>query len=169
MKSVTFRLMAVAGIAFASIVATPGCGNIDEGDDVEVVTDEVLAARSVFGFHRPVRRPRDGGAMTGGATGGSTGNTGGAPGSTATGGSTGSGGTGIDPGGTPAAGCEACEKAAACCAAVNGGTLCTFSAATCSTVAPASRAPYINGCLTLITQAVSAHQAVSAVPPAACQ
>jgi hypothetical protein len=161
MKNATFRLMAVAGIAFASIVGTPGCGTIEEGDGVDVVTEE-SAVRGGFGFPRHHRRPRDAGTTTGGASGGS-------PGTGATGGTTGTVNPGTDPGSTPVADCDVCAKANACCLAVNGGTLCTFSATTCSTVAPASRAPYINGCLTLLTQAVAAHQAARATPPAACQ
>jgi hypothetical protein len=163
-KNISLRLVALAGIAFASIMSTPGCGNIDDVDvDVDgVVTDEVATASNALRSHRYRHPPRGGGTPTGGATGGS-------PGNTASGGSSGSTGTGSPgTGGTSVAGCDVCAKANACCLAVNGGALCSYSATTCSTVAAASRSPYINACLTLITQTVAAHQAAKAAPPAAC-
>lgn len=83
-----------------------------------------------------------------------------------TGGTTGSGGTasGGSSGGVTSD-CSVCDRAARCCSAVTSGPLCNVSSTTCETVAPASRAPYVNACLTLLNAVIGAN--LSAVP-AAC-
>jgi hypothetical protein len=68
---------------------------------------------------------------------------------------------------TPAtrADCAACDQASACCNSVHpGAPLCTFSAATCSSLPASHQRHYVNACLTMMRTAARAH----ARPPAAC-
>jgi hypothetical protein len=62
-------------------------------------------------------------------------------------------------------GCAICDRASACCHAVAGGPLCTFSATTCSSLPPSPQQYYINACRELLATAARAHRSQ---PVAAC-
>ena len=113
---------------------------------------------------------------TGGNTGiapGTGGNTGVAPGTGGApvtgGGSGGASGpsTGSGTGGQgPAANCDVCTRANDCCNAVNGGALCSLSAAAClAESAGAAQDAYITACLNVIVATIDAW---AGHPPAVC-
>src|SRR5436853_296812 len=112
--------------ALASL-ASASCGASDDaiGDESATLPGDTARFDSA--------RRHTGGGRTATTTGSSSVSTTGAGGST--GGSGGAGGAG---GGGTVVGCDVCTKANDCCNVVGGGPLCTFSAATCSTVAESS-------------------------------
>jgi hypothetical protein len=128
-------------VAACGLGSVMGCGEVnDPGSDTDV--GQVQAE-----FRRHHRQPPMGTHGTGGST---------VPGGTATGGASGRDVTND---------CAVCDRAANCCNAVTSGPLCDVSASACESVAPASRAPYVNACLTLLNAVIGANLAA---PPAAC-
>jgi hypothetical protein len=156
------------GIALSSsllALASTGCagdGEVrdDEADGLDsVATHGDQLTRSYWrSRHRVVSRP-DGGTDPG--------TTAGTGGGTGTGGSTGgSAGTGDGTGdGDAATECAVCEQASACCTDVDAGSLCTFSAVTCASLAPSARDAYVVSCKTLLNTVASVRTAM----PASCQ
>ena len=91
---------------------------------------------------------------TSGATGGTSGATGGSSG--ATGGT--SGATGGSSGTNPS--CSICDKAQACCTAIEGAAACTaVTAATCNSTPAANQATIITDCQTILTAGASLNAA----------
>ena len=87
---------------------------------------------------------------------------------TGSGGTTGGGtaGTNGAPGGDAVADCDVCTQAQQCCNTVEAEPHCSFSAATCASMAVDARPAYVNACLTYV---VLVRSAWSANPPAECR
>lgn len=137
---------ALSGLGIASssafVLAGLGCGGVsddngrelDPTNDTAQTSDDLARTRvPSWPWHRRVPRPvstNDGGVTP--------------PPTDA--GSNGSGGT--SAGDTKD--CGLCETARACCNAVSGGPLCTFSRATCESLDDVARAAYVNSCTVLL-------------------
>jgi hypothetical protein len=129
----------VGRIAGLMLVAVTGCAGADD----PATTEQQGELHGGFSFHHPHHGPDAGGSMTGGTSGANGPTTG------------------------PQADCDVCTQAAQCCAVVeSGGTGCSFSAATCSSMAGPARPAYVNACLTYV---VTVRSAWSENPPAACR
>jgi hypothetical protein len=121
------------------VVATGCAGADDASSDAPISSEDTassqdeLVRRGVWFRHR-FPPPRDAGAATGGASSGGTAGT------------SGSGARGSDD----VASCAACSKAQDCCLAVEAGALCTFSQATCESLAPSAREGYLSACAVLL-------------------
>jgi hypothetical protein len=153
MKWLRFSGYSLFGCTFLLGLTNMSCGG-DQGSD-DAVSDDVATNEQAYRFdwHRRHR-------IAGGT--GATDGTGGFPN---TGGTSSSGGS--SPGGGVIAGtCDVCAKANACCMAVSGGPLCSYSSATCSSYAADGQAIYVNSCRTLLT---TVFDAWSGNPPAACR
>jgi hypothetical protein len=118
-----------------------GCAGTDGGSDYGADSSEDTASskqelvrRGVWFRHR-FPPPRDAGVANGGSSAGG-----------GTAGTTGSGANGSDDD----ASCSVCAKAQACCTAVQAGALCTFSQATCESLAPSARVGYLQSCAVLL-------------------
>ena len=152
MKIQRIWLCTLAGVAFSYLMSTAGCLPDDSSDADTPATVEELRGNS----HRPRGGRSDGG------TGGSAGADNGVAGSGGATGSGGTSGTGGSNGGETVAGCDVCIKANACCNAVGGGPLCTYSAGTCSSDSGSGQAAYVNACQTLLHTIISVHSTVPA-------
>jgi hypothetical protein len=155
--------LALAGAALTCSSFVAGCGQVDSDGpaDTEPVTTSELHHRFPGLHHNSANADAGAGAVP-------LPEVGGAPATPGTGGSSAGEpivGTGGTTGAAPVSDCDVCTKANACCNAVGGGPLCTFSATTCVGLAPESREPYIRTCLNLIDTAASAH---ADAPAAAC-
>jgi hypothetical protein len=138
---------ALAGIVLGGLVAV-GC---DGADDTVSAGDEA-ALHSGFQFHRRHRGADAGSA--GGSVAGTTGGGSGVEGATGT------------TGRAPSTDCDVCTQAQQCCEAVApGDPVCSFSAATCSSMDGDARPAYVNACLTFLVAARGAQ----ANPPAECR
>jgi hypothetical protein len=140
-RSIRTSLGLVMGASLLAVFA--GCAGIDDGSDDGAISSEDTASsgeevrRGVWFRHR-FPPPRDAGTANGGSSAGGT---------------SGSGGSGTGANGSDddaAATCAVCSKAQACCTTVQAGSLCTFSAATCESLATSARAGYVSSCLTLL-------------------
>lgn len=141
---------AIAGVVLGGLVAAAGC----EGADDAVSSPDEAELQGGSRFHHG-HRARDAGSV-GGSVAGSVGTTG--------------GGTGVVTGGTPDGGavadCDVCTQAQQCCDIVaSGGPVCSFSAASCSSMVGDARPAYVNACLVFLVTARGAR----ANPPAECR
>ena len=139
---------AIAGVVLGGLVAVAGC----EGADDAVSGPDEAALHGGFRIHHGHRGP-DAGIVGGGGSAGATG-----------------GGTGVVTGGTPDGGavadCDVCTQAQQCCDVVaSGGPVCSFSAASCSSMVGDARPAYVNACLVFLVTARGAR----ANPPAECR
>ena len=133
---------AIVGVVLGGLVAAAGC---EGAGDAGIGGDEA-ALHGGGPFHRGHRGHDAGGA-----------------GATATAGTTGS--SAADGGAV--ADCDTCTKAQQCCDVVEvGGPGCSFSAATCSSMAGEARGAYVNACLTYL---VTVRGAWRGNPPAECR
>jgi hypothetical protein len=141
----------IAGVVLGGIFAAAGCEGVD--DPVSGPDEAELHGGSRF---HHVHRVPDAGIVGGGGSGGSVGTTG--------------GGTGVVTGGTADGGavadCDVCTQAQQCCDVVaSGGPVCSFSAASCSSMVGDARPAYVNACLVFLVTARGAR----ANPPAECR
>lgn len=140
---------ALAGIVLGGLVMF-GC---DGADDTVSAGDEA-ALHGDLRFHRRHRGTDagSGGSSAAGISGGEAG-------------VAGTAGTGA-AGRAPTTDCDVCTQANQCCEAVApGDPVCSFSAATCSSMAGDARPAYVNACLTFLVAARGAQPN----PPAACR
>ena len=139
---------AIAGVVLGGIVAAAGC----EGADDTVSAPDEAELHGGSRFHH-VHRGNDAGSVGGGVAGTTGGGTG-----VVTGGTTGGGGAVAD--------CDVCTQAQQCCDVVaSGGPVCSFSAASCSSMVGDARPAYVNACLVFLVTARGAR----ANPPAECR
>ena len=153
---------AIAGVVLGGLVAVAGC----EGADDAVSGPDQAELHGGSRFHRG-HSARDAGSVGGtvGTTGGGAGIvTGGTTGG-GSGGSVGTTGAGAPDGGA-VADCDVCTQAQQCCDVVaSGGPVCSFSAASCSSMVGDARPAYVNACLVFLVTARGAR----AKPPAECR
>lgn len=136
---------AIAGVVLGGIVAAAGC----EGADDAVSGPAEAELHGGSRFHHG-HRARDAGSV-----GGSDGSVG----------SVGTNGNGAADGGADAD-CDVCTQAQQCCDVVaSGGPVCSFSAASCSSMVGDARPAYVNACLVFLVTARGAR----ANPPAECR
>ena len=136
---------AIAGVVLGGIVAAAGC----EGADDTVSRPDEAELLGGSRFHHG-HRARDAASV-----GGSDGSVG----------SVGTNGNVAGDGGA-VADCDVCTQAQQCCDVVaSGGPVCSFSAASCSSMVGDARPAYVNACLVFLVTARGAR----ANPPAECR
>ena len=129
---------AIAGVVLGGIFAAAGC----EGADDPVSGPDEAELHGGSRFHH-VHRGNDAGSA----------------------GSVGTNGNGTADGGA-VADCDVCTQAQQCCDVVaSGGPVCSFSAASCSSMVGDARPAYVNACLVFLVTARGAR----ANPPAECR